>query len=325
MSIVARFENGWRLFKTTLVVIRRHPKLMAFPAMISLFMLGILAFFIAPVLIQPTGHGYGTKEHWTAVAESVFTKESLATAEPRSASPGSPSRSAQEKPQLMLTRQGAVYLAVFYFASMFFATFFSVAFYHEILQALGGGAVSLSGGLRFAMTRLPAIFLWSMFAGLVGYLIKTLEERVGLIGRIVLRFVGVAWSVASVFAIPILVTEDVKSPMQVLRQSAATIKKTWGEALLGFLGLQFGGLIVILVSLVLLGGGIFLSALLKSPLLIAVAGGIWILWLFTFFYVMGVANHVYRGALYLFASRGAAPDPFDAESMALAWKVKKTP
>ncbi len=258
MSIVARFENGWRLFKTTLVVIRRHPKLMAFPAMISLFMLGILAFFIAPVLIQPTGHGYGTKEHWTAVAESVFTKESLATAEPRSASPGSPSRSAQEKPQLMLTRQGAVYLAVFYFASMFFATFFSVAFYHE-------------------------------------------------------------------FAIPILVTEDVKSPMQVLRQSAATIKKTWGEALLGFLGLQFGGLIVILVSLVLLGGGIFLSALLKSPLLIAVAGGIWILWLFTFFYVMGVANHVYRGALYLFASRGAAPDPFDAESMALAWKVKKTP
>jgi hypothetical protein len=42
----------------------------------------------------------------------------------------------------------------------------------------------------------------------VGLVIKALEERLGLIGRIIVCLIGVAWSVASVFAVPIIVRDE---------------------------------------------------------------------------------------------------------------------
>ncbi len=39
--------------------------------------------------------------------------------------------------------------------------------------------------------------------------------------------------------------------------------------------------------------------------------------------LMGVANHIYRCALYLYAAEGTVPAPYDRESMDQAWKFKK--
>jgi hypothetical protein len=37
-----------------------------------------------------------------------------------------------------------------------------------------------------------------------------------------------------------------------------------------------------------------------------------------------VAGHIYRGALYVYATEGVVPAPYTAELMDAAWKVKKT-
>lgn len=309
---MGRIENSWRLFKSTLAVIGANPKLLAYPVLIAVMTVGIFLFFLGPVALQPTGHAYTEGAHWQAVLHSLVTEESLQTA----SRPGA-------RPEVELSRQGWVFLAVLYFVSMFFATFFNVAFYHEILKALRGQPVSISGGLRFALGKIPAILLWSLFAGIVGYVIRALAERLSFLGRIVMNLIGMAWSVASVFVIPVLVESDVVNPVKALRASAETLRKTWGEALAGYAGLRFGGLVVVLGSLVLLGGGIWAAVQFEAYLTLAVAAGVWLVGILAFVYVLGVANHIYRCALYLFSAEGNVPPPFDRPSMDLAWRMKK--
>ena len=110
------------------------------------------------------------------------------------------------------------------FVAMFIATFFNVAFYHEILAALSGRPVSIGRGLKFACTRLKPILMWTLFAGLVGLIIKAIEQRLELFGRLVARVIGVAWSVAAVFVIPIIIREEQSAnPVNMLRKSAGVL------------------------------------------------------------------------------------------------------
>jgi hypothetical protein len=217
-----------------------------------------------------------------------------------------------------------VYFAVMYFVSMFCATFCNVAFYQQILNALNGQAVSISEGIRFAFSKWKPILMWTLFAGLVGYIIKTLEQRFGWIGQWILKLLGTAWSIACVFVIPVIITEaDASNPFEVLKKSALTLKKTWGESLIGYVGVSFGGVLILLFSLIWLGCGIALSVSLHLYWLTAVIVLAWLVAIILWSYIMSVASQIFRCALYLYASQGTLPAPYTPEMAALAWKAKK--
>ena len=271
---------------------------------LSLSMIVMVLFFLTPVALWPTGHGLAEGGHWQAVARQWTIRG------PRGGHMG-------------LTPAGYALAAVFYLLATCLATFVNVAFYSQILNALRGHPVSLSAGLRLAWSRLGAIVAWSLFTGLIGLIIRKIEQRVGLVGRWIVGLIGLAWSVASVFAVPIIVVgTEGAHPLQILRTSAATLKKTWGESLLGYLGLQFGGLLVMLASVLLLVAAVALSIAMNTAWIIAVTAVVWLLGLIVFFYLLNVAGQVYRGALYLYATEGTPPGPFDAEQMNAAWKMK---
>ena len=145
-----------------------------------------------------------------------------------------------------------------------------------------------------------------------------------MVGRWIVRIIGITWSVASVFAIPIIVSEPEKNPFMILKRSGETLKRTWGESLTGFVGIQLGGFLVVLSTIVLFVAGGFVAAYFEAPWLIAGLAELWILCLFAFMYALGVAGHIYRCALYLFAAQGQVPGYFDREAMELAWKRKKS-
>jgi len=304
-----KLRRSWILFKCSVSIVLQNKKLLVFPALSFIFTMMILAFVIMPVAFQPTGHSLSQGAHWKAVADTLVVAKSTAA---------SPGRSD------VTLKPVAVGIGIgIYMVSMFLATFFNVAFFHQILQALRGNAVSVQAGLRFAISKLSAIAMWSLFAGVVGIIIKTLEERLDLIGRIIMKFVGTAWSVASVFVIPVLIVEPSINPVTVLRKSASTLKKTWGESLAGYLGLQFGGLLVLLVSLLFLGGAIAASMALNNFWILLVAAVLWVLGLIAFGYLTGVASQVYRCALFVYASEGTIPQPYNSELLEMAWKMKK--
>jgi len=304
-----KLRRSWILFKCSVSIVLQNKKLLVFPILSFIFTMMILGFVITPVAFQPTGHSLNEGAHWKAVANTLFVAKSTA------ANPGRTD---------VTLKPVAVGIGIgIYMVSMFLATFFNVAFFHQILQALRGNAVSVQAGLRFAISKLSAIAMWSLFAGVVGLIIKTLEERLDLIGRIIMRFVGTAWSVASVFVIPVLIVEPSINPITVLRKSASTLKKTWGESLAGYLGLQFGGFLVLMISIFFLGGATYASFALNNFWIIAAAAVLWMFALIAFAYLTSVASQVYRCALFVYASEGTIPQPYNSELLEMAWKMKK--
>ena len=185
--------------------------------------------------------------------------------------------------------------------------------------------MSLGRGFKFACSKLSSILLWTLFAGLIGLAIKLIEERFALVGRILSRIIGIAWSIAAVFAIPVLVREEKNAnPIAVLRKSAGLLKRTWGEALIGYAGLALANGLVLVGSLVLLAGALFLSIALHNFWLLALVGIAWLLSLFVWSYLTGVASQVYKGALYLYAAEGTIAEPYNRELLEIAWKFKKS-
>ncbi len=303
---MSRFKRSWDLFKCSVRVVANNRKLLLFPMIVTLLMGVIALFFIAPITLWHTGHAYGDSAHWQAAAQRWVVWDA-------------------DGKNIMVKPAGYALMAAIYLISTFLATFFNVAFYSQILEALRGRPVSISGGLRLALTRMNAIMAWSLFTGVVGLLIRALEERVGIVGRWIVRFIGLAWSVASVFVVPIIVVgQEGANPLQFLKTSATTLKRTWGESLLGYLGVRFGGLLVFVASLVVLGGSTWLSIAAGNFWILGIAFALWFVVLVAFMYLLNVASQVYLGALYLYASEGMVPSPFGRDQMNMAWKLKSS-
>jgi hypothetical protein len=163
-----------------------------------------------------------------------------------------------------------------------------------------------------------------MLAGIVGSTIKALEENLGFVGRWIMKLIGIAWSVAAVFAIPVIIREDKSvNPLKFLKSSALMLKKTWGESLIGYLGMGFGGALLMLGTLALFAFPLALAFVLRSPWLIIAGVAVEVLGLAVVSYLLQVASQVYRCALFIYASEGVVPGPFDQDMMDLAWKVKR--
>lgn len=195
------------------------------------------------------------------------------------------------------------------------------------MEGLNGNPVSVSAGLRFAWSRIESILMWSLFAASVGMVLRALSERFGPVGRWVLRLVGATWTVAAVFVTPVLVRDHSTNPVELLRNSASTLRKTWGEALIGFTANTISG-VVVLIALGAINLGVLAAVTwLRSPVgyvvLMPLTLVLSVVTLITFAFLSTMAMHVYRCALYVYASEGVIPDPFTPELMDAPWKIRR--
>jgi hypothetical protein len=320
-NLYDKFNRSRQLLTCSFQIIIKNKKLLLFP-LLSLFVGVAIMCFVAFLVIRPDMSQHWTDlQHWKAAGKHL-------KAVVDSASKGGHLQRNVISDVFHQTVPGTVlpyaFLAAVYLLSMFAATFCNVALYNEIIKALAGEKVSVKEGLRFASRRIPAILTWSLFAGTIGLLIRRLERRFNLLGRIGLRGVSLAWSVASVFVIPVMIREESANPIQLLRSSSATIKKAWGESLIGYAGIGLVGLVVVLGSIFLLFVAMFYSFVFNFPPLFFLALALWIPAAMILIYAVGTAGDIYRCALYIYASEGVVPAPFSAELMDAAWRVKKT-
>ncbi len=299
---MGRFRTSWRLFLQSLRLIRSHPRLLLFHVVLATLMVLLVAFWVLPFGFAATGHGPADPAHWSAVAERWFVTE--ATDDGRSLRP-----------------LAYILPATFYLSALVTATFVNVALMHEVLGALNGRSVSVLRGIAFATSRIRAVLAWSMLAGIVGLLIRMLEQRFGVIGQWVLRLVGIAWTVAAVFVVPVIVREgNSANPVRHLRTSAAILRRTWGETLLGFVGINIG-FVIALIATLLLVVGVVGAALWHVGLLVLIVP-LLVLGILATALLSSLANQVYRGALYVYATEGVLPGPYDASDMDRAWKLR---
>lgn len=105
------------------------------------------------------------------------------------------------------------------------------------------------------MSRIGVIFSWALFAGVVGTILKAIQENSGIVGKIITGIIGIVWGVATFFVVPVIAYEN-KGPLEAFKRSSQLMREKWGESLAGnfSLGLiQFIGVLVVGVVFFMIG------------------------------------------------------------------------
>jgi hypothetical protein len=207
---------------------------------------------------------------------------------------------------------GVVFL--FYVVTYTISFFFQAAIIAGANERMAGGDPTLGSALGAAGRRFGALLLWGVIAATVGMIIRAIEERSEVVGRIVMGLIGVAWSLATFFMVPVLVME--RQPIGgSFKRSWTLFKETWGETVIGTFGfgiLTFLGILLIAgVCYLLWSAGLVVPAVVVGALLLA------LLLVFT-----SALQGVYVAALYRFATTGDTPGGFDAEVIRGAFAPK---
>jgi hypothetical protein len=210
-------------------------------------------------------------------------------------------------------------LAMFamYVANYFVIVFFNVALVGVANSRLMGGTWTFRDGLELAWARKGTIFQWALVAATVGMILRTLEERMGLLGRLIMRLIGVAWALACYFVVPVLAFEDL-SPFEAVKRSSKLFRDTWGEKVIGGFSLS-------LVSLVLMlpGIGLFFVAMILGGIKGLIIGFVFmVLYLLMLSVFMSAVGGVFNAALYRYACFKQVPPAFDHDLIASAWAPK---
>lgn len=297
---MTKFQRSWVLFKCSLRVLRENPKLFIFP-LIALILTCIIALFFLVPIVSVLHQGHGVNGLFANYQAMVMDG----------------GKHHHASPLIYLI------LAAIYVLTMFFATFFNVAFYNEIFHAFNGQPVSVRGGLKFALTRLKSILMWSLFTGAVGLVITWIADRLPLVGQWVINVIGIAWSVACIFVVPVIVREEKSAnPVLFLKTSASVLKKTWGESLIGYVGIALFNWAYLWLSLVFFGVGIFLCYRAGNFWMLIVPGLLWLLLTILYAWFASIASQVFQCALFIYATEGVIPGPFEKDQMDMAWKIK---
>jgi len=217
----------------------------------------------------------------------------------------------------------ALGMLVFYIFAYFVTLFFNTALVGAAMIRMDGGNPRLGDGLRIAWERAGRIFGYACIAATVGLLLRALEQRIGLIGRIVIKLIGVGWALATFLVVPVLVTRDV-GPVDAVKESAELLRRTWGENLIGNLGLGFVfgaayfGLAIVSVGILVLAAQNGRTLFISLVLLVAIVAFL------ALSALHATMQGVYSAALYRYATDHATPLPgFGPELLEGAFAAKR--
>jgi hypothetical protein len=278
-----RLSRSWELIKASGAVLRQDKELLLFPLFSSIATLIVAATFIVPLILT------GTFE--------------------RSIEPG-------DETAYM------VFVFLFYLVQYSIIFFFNCALVGAAMIRLDGGDPTVRDGLRIASSRIVQIIGYAAIAATVGLILRLIEERAGFIGRWIAGLVGLAFTVATFLTVPILVSRDV-GPIEAVKESAALLKKTWGENIIGNGGMGF---VFFLFYLVACGIGmvfIFVAAQTGNPVLIVPVIALVVLAFIGLALVQAALQGVYSAALYRYATEGNAGESFSTALLGEAFRPKR--
>jgi len=290
-----RLERSWELVKEAWSVLRQDRELVIFPIMSGVATLLVTASFLIPIAMMIP---------WNEIRQSGSNETELPL--------------------------GPLHYALtflYYLVSYFVVVFFNAGLVACVRMRFRGENPSVADGLRFSMQNLGIIFQWSVLSATVGTILRAIEERAGWIGSIVTGLIGVVWSIATLFVVPVLVYEGV-GPIEAVKRSAQTFRKTWGETVVANFGLNTVFGLLFLPSLLLLGGGIYgFIALARTDMTAGAIlfGGVFsvclIYWL-ALAIIQSALQGIFLTACYEYASTGQVPSAFSQQHVAGAWRPR---
>lgn len=209
-----------------------------------------------------------------------------------------------------------VLLGVMYVALAFITIFFNAALVHAANQRMSGDDPTVGSAIRGALLRVHRILPWALVSATVSVILRAIEERAGLLGRIVAGIAGVAWALVTFLVIPVLVIEDIGVGAAVKR-SGAMFKRTWGENMAAQIGFGLLGFLLVLPGFAVAAFGFSQGG--STAVILVGAAAVWIL---AGSMVLAALNGIFQTALYRYASGNPTP-AFPEAMMASAFAPKR--
>ncbi len=286
--MVGAFKRSFEITKLTFDIIKKDKKLLLFPILAGLFSIAFIIAMIFPWILSPA-----------IGPEGAYTSYD--------------------------------YLMVFliYLGLAFIATFFNVCVVYSIKRKFEGKQATMGEAIKFAFSKIHLIFMWSLLAAIVGLILRILDnmaERIKsdigrILAKILISILGGIWSMITIFVVPGMVYHDL-GPIDAIKKSVGTLKKTWGESLVRIYGLGIVEFLLILAGALV---GIllwFTFAWMGTIAMIAVLSlvGLYLLGVIILF---SVANSVFNTALFHYAEKGQVPHGYSSEVLHHAFAKKE--
>jgi len=284
MAVFEKLSNSWELVKASAAVLRADKALLLFPVISTVLSILVVVTFAVPVILA----GVLTSGGGDAGGASLI---------------------------------GYAGVLLLYVVQYFVIFFCNTALVGAAMIRLRGGDPTVADGFRIAASRAADILGYALISATVGMVLRALSERSGLLGRLVVSGIGLAWNLATFLVVPVLVVEDV-GPIEAIRKSASYLKRTWGEQIVGNIGM---GLVFGLISLGTLAAGVVLvvaAAATESAFLIIFVA----VCLFAAFVAIALVSSalsgIYAAAVYRYAAEGVTGAFFTPAMVKSAFRRK---
>ena len=210
---------------------------------------------------------------------------------------------------------------LFYFVQYTIIIFSNTALVGAAMIRLRGGNPTVSDGFKIAFDHITTILGYAFISATVGLILRSISERSGIFGKIVVSILSFAWNLATFLVIPVLVVENI-GPIDAIKRSTSLLKKTWGEQIAGNLsiGLVFG---LLMIGTILLAIPVFISisSLGSTPLVIVTAIG-FVLTLVMLALISSTLSSIYEAAVYIYAAEGKTTGFFEERLVSEAFRLK---
>lgn len=271
-----RIGNSWALVKASAAVLRSDKELLVFPIISAVALLIVFLAFLLP--LSYIGF-FGGTEGFGVV--------------------------------------GIVVIFAFYFVQYSVMIFANSALVGAALIRIRGGDPTVRDGFEIAKSHIGSILGYAAIAATVGMILRGLSQGgesegrgnpLALIGVLVSSIVGVAWSLATFLAVPVLVTENL-GPVDAIKRSSSLLKKTWGEQIVGnmSIGLIFG---LLAVAVAILGFAVIFAVADTMPRAVFAIVALLVLALLAIGLTSSTLGGIYSAAVYNYATGGSADEFF---------------
>lgn len=184
-----------------------------------------------------------------------------------------------------------------------------------------GEEATVSDGLAVARSRLKQISGWAAVSAAISLVMGVLENQGGTLGTVAARLVGMAWSLITFLAVPVIAIEGT-GPLETIKRSGSLFRERWGQQITG--NIAIGAAVFLLgvlpaILLIVAGVALWSSASFLGALLVIVGA----LVLAIAMLVSRALSGIFGVALYRYALDGETVGGFTQEELESAVKVKR--
>ncbi|MEK7161219.1 MAG: DUF6159 family protein [Patescibacteria group bacterium] len=200
-------------------------------------------------------------------------------------------------------------LFIYYLVVFFIINFFQAGLFIIVQGRFSGQDLGFKDGMNGAANNFNKIFIWSVISATVGVILRIIADKSKLIGKVVASLFGAAWNILTYFSLPSLVIGNT-SIKDSFKESAAMIRKTWGETII----VNFGaGLFFALLAVLLTALFIGIVVIFPSLVVFFIVLGLFIASMIVISIISSALNSIFKLALYNYARTGQVPTGFSSE------------